>query len=115
MLQLPQTALSAIAIAGSTDPSQFSRSAECHTKCIGCNLELPIVISTLVKSAFQTGCLSVASEGLIQQVLSYHAYGPTDLEALNRLRLAVENGKIEREAPQQFAFLPKFVGSFSSL
>lgn len=63
------------------------------------------MISTLVESAFETGCLSVASEGLIYQVLTHRAYGPTDLDALQRLQLAVQRGKIQREASRQFTLL----------
>ncbi|USR90995.1 hypothetical protein NEA10_19575 [Phormidium yuhuli AB48] len=63
------------------------------------------MISTLVESAFQTGCLSVASEGLIYQVLTHRAYSPTDLAELQRLQSAVDQGKIEREAPQQLTVL----------
>lgn len=63
------------------------------------------MISTLVESAFETGCLSVASEGLIHQVLSHRAYGPTDLDALQRLWLAVEGGRIQREAQSQCTVL----------
>jgi hypothetical protein len=56
------------------------------------------MIRTLVQSAFQTGCLSVASEGLIRQVLEMKGYEPSDLEALAALYEAVNSGQIEREA-----------------
>jgi hypothetical protein len=57
------------------------------------------MIRTLVQSAFQTGCLSVASEGLIRQVLEMKGYEALeDLEALTVLQEAVKSGKIEREA-----------------
>jgi hypothetical protein len=57
------------------------------------------MIRTLVQSAFKTGCLSVASEGLIRQVLDMKGYEESDLEALSALYEAVNSGKIEREAP----------------
>lgn len=56
------------------------------------------MIRTLVKSALQTGCLSVASEGLIRQVLAMKGYQASDLEALQVLSEAVNSGQIEREA-----------------
>lgn len=56
------------------------------------------MIRTLVQSAFQTGCLSVASEGLIRQVLEMKGYEASDLEALNALYEAVDSGRIQREA-----------------
>lgn len=56
------------------------------------------MIRTLVQSAFRTGCLSVASEGLIRQVLEMKGYQPSDIEALTALYEAVSAGKIQREA-----------------
>ena len=56
------------------------------------------MIRTLVQSAFQTGCLSVASEGLIRQVLEMKGYEASDLEALSALYEAVNSGVIQREA-----------------
>lgn len=56
------------------------------------------MIRSLVKSAFQTGCLSVASEGLIGQVLAHKGYQSADLDALSCLYNAVSSGQIEREA-----------------
>jgi len=56
------------------------------------------MIRSLVESAFQTGCLSVASEGLIRQVLSRKGYQSADLEALAALNEAVNKGKIQRES-----------------
>jgi len=56
------------------------------------------MIRTLVESAFRTGCLSVASEGLIRQVLEMKGYEASDLEALTVLYEAVNSGQIEREA-----------------
>ena len=56
------------------------------------------MIRTLVESAFRTGCLSVASEGLIRQVLEMKGYEASDLDALTALYEAVNTGQIEREA-----------------
>ncbi|MBE9129919.1 MULTISPECIES: hypothetical protein [unclassified Coleofasciculus] len=56
------------------------------------------MIRTLVQSALQTGCLSVASEGLIRQVLEMKGYQASDLEALRVLYEALNSGRIEREA-----------------
>ena len=58
------------------------------------------MISTLVDSAFKTGCLSVASESLIRQVLDVKGYKSGDLEALAKLFKAVQAGDIRREAHQ---------------
>lgn len=57
-----------------------------------------VMIRTLVESAFQTGCLSVESEGLIRQVLALKGYGSDDLEALANLCDAVNAGSIQRES-----------------
>jgi HAMP domain-containing protein len=56
------------------------------------------MIRSLVESAFQTGCLSVASEGLIGQVLATKGYQSADLEALVTLYNALNSGQIHREA-----------------
>jgi len=56
------------------------------------------MISSLVKSAFQTGCLSVASEGLIHQVLTTRCYQSNDLVALAALNDEIRSGNIKREA-----------------
>jgi hypothetical protein len=68
-----------------------------------------MMIRSLVKSAFQTGCLSVASEGLIHQVLTTRCYQSNDLVALAALKDEIRSGKIEREAsaqsPLEFAVL----------
>jgi hypothetical protein len=63
------------------------------------------MIRTLVKSAFQTGCLSVASEGLIRQVLVMKGYQSADLEALDILHKALNAGEIQREARQSVALI----------
>lgn len=47
----------------------------------------------------QTGCLSVASEGLMLQVLSFQPCQAQDLEALTELQTAVNLGIVQREAP----------------
>jgi len=58
------------------------------------------MIKNLVRSAMQTGCLSVASEGLMLQVINRHAYQSQDLEALTELQIAVNLGTVQREAPR---------------
>ncbi len=58
------------------------------------------MIKNLVKSAIQTGCLSVASEGLMLQVINRRAYRSQDLEALTELQIAVDLGTVLREAPR---------------
>ncbi|MTJ12594.1 hypothetical protein FJR11_08295 [Anabaena sp. UHCC 0187] len=67
------------------------------------------MIRSLVKSAFQTGCLSVESEGLIHQVLRNRCYQSTDLIALTALDDGIRSGKIKPEAaahrPLEFAAL----------
>ena len=59
------------------------------------------MIDTLVQSAFQTGHLSVESEGLIRQVLATSICKSADRELLKRLYAAVESGQIRREGHQQ--------------
>lgn len=59
------------------------------------------MIRTLVESAFETGYLSVESEGLLHQVLATRCYQPEDLIALTSLYDAVTTGKIKREASSQ--------------
>jgi hypothetical protein len=56
------------------------------------------MIRALVESAFQTGCLSVESEGLLHQVLVAKSYQSEDLAALTELYDAVYEGRIKREA-----------------
>jgi hypothetical protein len=56
------------------------------------------MLRRLVHSAFQTGHLSVESEGLIRQMLAVRSYQPADLLALRTLRQAVQTGEIQREA-----------------
>jgi hypothetical protein len=56
------------------------------------------MIRTIIESAFQTGCLSVESEGLLHQVITTKCYQPEDLADLTALYNAVRAGKIKREA-----------------
>lgn len=56
------------------------------------------MIRTLVESAFQTGYLSVESEGLLHQVLTTKCWKEQDLSALAALYNAVRTGQIKREA-----------------
>ncbi len=63
------------------------------------------MIRTLVESAFQTGCLSVESEGLIRQVVAMKGYGEDDLEALSNLCSALAAGRIEREGRGQVCLI----------
>jgi hypothetical protein len=56
------------------------------------------MIRTIVESAFQTGCLSVESEGLLHQVLATKCYQSDDLLAVTKLYEAVRAGQIKREA-----------------
>jgi hypothetical protein len=56
------------------------------------------MIRRLVQSAFQTGYLSVESEGLIRQILAVRGYQPSGLTALHELWQAVCSGQVKREA-----------------
>ncbi len=62
------------------------------------------MIRALVESAFQTGYLSVESEGLLHQVLAAKSYQPQDLTALIGLCDAVRSGQIKREASSSSLF-----------
>lgn len=64
------------------------------------------MIRRLVQSAFQTGSLSVESEGLIRQILAIRSYQPADLIALQKLHQAVCSGQIKREARDTTALFP---------
>ncbi|WP_414529804.1 hypothetical protein [Nodularia chucula] len=68
------------------------------------------MIRTLVESAFQTGYLSVESEGLIHQVLATKCYRREDLAVLSSLYDAVAAGQIKREASSAMPmeFLPQY-------
>lgn len=65
------------------------------------------MIRALIESAFQTGCLSVESEGLLHQVLATKTYDSKDLAALAALEEAVRAGQIKREASSS-SLLMKF-------
>ncbi len=56
------------------------------------------MLSTLVKSALQTGYLSVESEGLIRQILAVGRCPQSDLDTLEILYDALQRGQIQREA-----------------
>ncbi|MBF2015883.1 MAG: hypothetical protein IGS23_11915 [Rivularia sp. T60_A2020_040] len=56
------------------------------------------MIRALVESAFQTGYLSVESEGLLHQMLATRIYQAEDVAALTRLCDAVRAGQVKREA-----------------
>lgn len=56
------------------------------------------MIRALVESAFQTGYLSVESEGLLHQMLASRIYRSEDVAALTRLSDAVRAGFVKREA-----------------
>lgn len=64
------------------------------------------MIHHLVELAFQTGCLSVESEGLIRQILEMRGYRPKDLVALEHLCQAVYTGQIQRESRHAIALVP---------
>ena len=53
------------------------------------------------RQAFQTGYLSVESEGLLNQVLATRCYQPEDVPSLASLYDAVRAGTIKREASSQ--------------
>lgn len=57
-----------------------------------------MMIRALVESAFQTGYLSVESEGLLHQMLAGKIYRTEDVAALKRLCDAVRTGLVKREA-----------------
>lgn len=64
------------------------------------------IIRRLVQSAFQTGYLSVESEGLIRQVLAVKGYQLADLDALEQLHSALYSGQIKREAGDLVSLFP---------
>ncbi len=61
------------------------------------------MIDRLVRSALQTGCLSVESEGLIRQLLNTQLQSEVDLKALQLLHSAMQQGRVQREAPASVA------------
>jgi hypothetical protein len=68
------------------------------------------MIRSLIESAFQTGCLSVESEGLLHQVVATKCYQADDLAAITALYDAVRAGQIKREASTEvpMEFPPKY-------
>jgi hypothetical protein len=62
----------------------------------------PLMLNRLIASAFETGCLSVESEALIRQVLATRTYRVSDLERLQHLWDAVQDGRVKREATGRF-------------
>jgi hypothetical protein len=56
------------------------------------------MIRAIVESTFQTGCLSVESQGLPHQVLATKSYDSKDLTALVALDETVRLGQIKPEA-----------------
>jgi hypothetical protein len=64
------------------------------------------LIHRLVQSAFQTGCLSVESEGLIRQMIAVRSYEATDLSALEELHQAVALGQVKRESRETVSIFP---------
>jgi hypothetical protein len=70
------------------------------------------MIDRLVKSALQTGWLSVESEGLLRQVIAMRSFQSTDLTAIEQLYAAVHEGLVKREAGDAHEVLPlPFLGS----
>jgi hypothetical protein len=73
--------------------------SKCLTiEMINRSFALLIMIRTLIASAFQTGYLSVESEGLLLQVLATKCYQSDDLKALTNLYEAIRIGTVKREA-----------------
>ncbi|MFQ4142525.1 hypothetical protein [Chlorogloeopsis sp. ULAP02] len=67
------------------------------------------MIRALVESAFQTGYLSVESEGLLYQMVAMKSYQPGDLTAISALLDAVRAGRIKREASSNLVMkFPKY-------
>jgi len=64
------------------------------------------MIHRLVQSAFQTGCLSVESEGLIRQMIAVRSYQAIDLSALEELHQAVALGQVKRESRETVSIFP---------
>ncbi|WP_017304338.1 hypothetical protein [Spirulina subsalsa] len=56
------------------------------------------MIYALVKSALETGCLSVASESLIRQILAIRSFQSSEMEAIAKLEAALKRGEVQREA-----------------
>lgn len=62
------------------------------------------IIHRLVQSAFQTGYLSVESEGLLGQMVAVRGCQTTDLCLLEELHEAIRCGKVRREAGGSVGF-----------
>lgn len=61
------------------------------------------MINRIVESAVQNQCLSVASEGLICQVVRSRMCSPEDLNALQTLLDGIDRGDIMRESKGQMS------------
>lgn len=72
---------------------------------LGQDISFPM-IDRLVKSALQTGWLSVESEGLLRQVIAMRSFQSTDLTAIEQLYAAVHEGLVKREAGDTREVLP---------
>jgi hypothetical protein len=73
--------------------------------CSGFITAMPLsMITRLVQSAFQTGYLSVESEGLIRQMIAVRGYQSADLSALEELHQAIYAGQVKREAKESVSF-----------
>lgn len=62
------------------------------------------MIHRLVQSAFQTGYLSVESEGLLGQMVTIRGCQTADLSLLEELHEAIRCGKVKREAGGSLGF-----------
>jgi hypothetical protein len=62
------------------------------------------MIHRLVQSAFQTGYLSVESEGLIRQMIAVQSYQAADISALEELHQAIHTGQVKRESGQSVSW-----------
>jgi len=56
------------------------------------------MIHKIAESAFQTGYLSVESEGLLRQIVTSRGCRAEDYQILKRLQQAIRQGQIKREA-----------------
>lgn len=64
------------------------------------------MIDTLVQSALQTGWLSVESEGLLRQVIAMRSFQSADLNSIEQLYEAVDQGLVKREVCDKVEVLP---------
>jgi hypothetical protein len=65
------------------------------------------MIDRIVQSAFQTGWLSVESEGLLRQMLAVRGFQTNELMAIEALYEAIHKGLVKREAPGSAKPLPR--------